>query len=99
MVSLTLAVPKELKEKMDKHQDVNWSEVARRAICEKLSDQEKIAYIKKFAAEINMTEDDAIQLGREANKRIAKRHFEAAGIKYPTAQPRKLNRPLPLSVP
>ena len=36
MVSITLAVPEELKKEMDKHPELNWSEVARSAIREKL---------------------------------------------------------------
>jgi len=36
MVSITLAVPAELKTEMDQHQEMNWSEAARQAIKEKL---------------------------------------------------------------
>ena len=35
MPNMTLAIPEELKEKMDRHKEINWSEVARQAIREK----------------------------------------------------------------
>ena len=35
MPNMTLAIPEDLKEKMDRFQEINWSEVARQAIREK----------------------------------------------------------------
>lgn len=35
MPNMTLAIPEDLKEKMDHFQEINWSEVARQAIREK----------------------------------------------------------------
>lgn len=35
MPNMTLALPADLKEKMDKFKEINWSEVARQAIREK----------------------------------------------------------------
>jgi len=36
MVSITLAVPKELKQEMDELKEINWSEIARTAIKNKI---------------------------------------------------------------
>ena len=36
MVSITLAVPEELKKEMDVHPEMNWSEIARQAIRERI---------------------------------------------------------------
>lgn len=70
MVTLTLAVPKELKERMDEFPEMNWSAVAREAFIQKVKDME---FIKKFKAKSTFTEEDAVRLGRELNKNLAKR--------------------------
>ena len=70
MVSITLAVPAELKQKMDKFAEINWSAVAREAFNQKISDLE---FIKEFKSKSTLTKEEAIKLGRELNKRLAKR--------------------------
>ncbi|MBI2584185.1 MAG: hypothetical protein HYW25_05940 [Candidatus Aenigmarchaeota archaeon] len=73
MVSITLSVPEELKEEMDRHPELNWSEVARQAI------RERVILLKKMdrlLAESKLTEEDAIELGRKVNKALAKRYKE-----------------------
>ena len=42
MPTITISLPKELKERLDKHKDVNWSEVFRRAI------EKKVTYLEEF---------------------------------------------------
>ena len=71
MVSITLAVPEELKKEMDRHPELNWSEVARQAI------KQRIIFLKKFeefAAESTLTEDETVELGRKVNKALTKRY-------------------------
>ena len=71
MVSITLAVPADLKKDMDQFPEINWSAVAREAI------KQKIILLKKFrefTKDSTMTEEDALRLGREVNKAIARRH-------------------------
>ncbi|MBI5065873.1 hypothetical protein HZA97_06560 [Candidatus Woesearchaeota archaeon] len=70
MVSITLAVPTDLKQKMDLFEEINWSAVAREAFVQKISDLE---FIKKFKSESTLTEEEAIHFGRELNKKLAKR--------------------------
>lgn len=70
MVSVTLSVPSELKQKMDVFDEINWSAVAREAFTDKIADLE---FIKKFKAQSSMTEEEAIKLGRELNKKLAAR--------------------------
>lgn len=70
MVTLTLAVPKELKDKMEGFPEMNWSAVARESFIQRVKDLE---FIKKFKAKSTLTEEDAIKLGRELNKNLAKR--------------------------
>lgn len=71
MVSVTLAVPENLKKEMDKHPELNWSEIARQAI------QNKLLLLQKMDALLSnskLTEEDAIELGRKVKKGIARRH-------------------------
>lgn len=73
MVSITLAVPEELKKEMDKHPELNWSEVARQAIRDKVMLLHKM---DALLAKSRLTEEDAIELGRKVNKAVAKRYKE-----------------------
>jgi len=71
MVSVTLAVPKEMKVEMDRHPELNWSEIARQAI------RQKIDLLKKMdilLAKSRLTEKDALELGKKVNKAVAKGH-------------------------
>lgn len=71
MVSVTLSVPEELKVEMDHHPEMNWSEVARQAI------KEKIAVLKKMdllLSKSKLTEKDALELGRKVNRGLAKKY-------------------------
>lgn len=71
MVSITLAVPSELKHDMDQFPEMNWSAVAREAI------KQKILLLKKFrefTKDSTMTEEDALRLGAKVSEAVAKRH-------------------------
>ncbi len=70
MVSITLSVPEDLKQEMDKFQEINWSAVAREAIKRKIVMLEQF---REFTKESKFTEDDALRLGAEINKKITKR--------------------------
>lgn len=75
MVSITLAIPAELKTEMDQHPELNWSEVARQAIKEKLM---LLARMDMLLSKSRLTEKDALQLGRKVNKAVAKRVLKEA---------------------
>lgn len=70
MVNITLAVPNDLKMKMDSFGEINWSAVAREAFNEKIHDLE---ILKQFKAKSEFTEEDALKLGKELNKNLASR--------------------------
>lgn len=71
MVNITLSVPKELKKIMDKHPEMNWSEVARQAFKEKVS---QLELLDAIASKSKLTEKDAIELGRKIKKSLWKRY-------------------------
>jgi len=71
MVSITLAVPAEMKNDMDEFPEINWSAVARQAI------KQKILLLKKFrefTKNSELTEEDALKLGKEVNKSLRKKY-------------------------
>ncbi len=70
MVTMTLAVPEELKQKMETFAEINWSEVARQAFMQKITDLE---FLKKFKSKSTLTEKDALRLGTEVSKALTKR--------------------------
>ena len=68
---MTLSVPKELKNLMDQFPEINWSEVARKAFREKVED---LKLLKEFTSKSELTEKDALELGRKVNKALSKRY-------------------------
>lgn len=73
MTNMTLSVPKELKNMMDRHPEINWSEVARQSFREKLVDLE---FLEEFKSKSDLTEEDALELGRMVNKSLRERYGE-----------------------
>ncbi len=71
MTTMTLAVPAELKRKMEQHSEINWSEVARKAFRQKIADLE---FLESFKRESSLTEEDAIRYGTELNRKLAVRY-------------------------
>ncbi|MFQ5976410.1 MAG: hypothetical protein ACE5J5_08880 [Candidatus Hydrothermarchaeales archaeon] len=71
MTNITLSIPKELKVEMDMFPEINWSEVARTAIRQKIAD---LKFLQEFKAHSEITPDDAIHLGREVSKAMAKHY-------------------------
>lgn len=71
MVSITLAVPENMKADMDKFPELNWSAVARDAIKRKLVMLEKF---KEFTKDSEFTDEDALKLGRELSAKAAKNY-------------------------
>lgn len=74
MANITVSVPEELKRKMELLRIMNWSEVAREAFMQKVADLE---FLREFKSKSDMTQEDALRLGRKVNKSLA----EKFGIK------------------
>ena len=71
MPTITLSVPEDLKQEMDKSKFMNWSEVARAAIREKIS---QLKILNSIAAKSKLTERDAIEIGRKIKKSMWKKY-------------------------
>jgi len=73
MTTMTLAIPTELKHKLEEFPEINWSEVARQAFIQKVKDLE---FLKEFKSESEMTEEEALRLSKQVRKKLAKRFRE-----------------------
>jgi hypothetical protein len=71
MTNLTMAVPEDLHNIMQRHKDVKWSEVARQAMWEKAR---KLDLMEKILAKSELKESDIDALDKKIKKGIAKRH-------------------------
>jgi hypothetical protein len=71
MVNFTVAIPDELKKLIDKHPEMNWSEVARQAWKEKA---EQLELLNRITAGSKATEKDIMQLSRKIKAGMAKWH-------------------------
>lgn len=70
MANVTLSVSDELYEKMKKHSEVRWSEVARKAIRKKIEDLEML---DKLTSKSKLTEKDVEEISDRINREVAKR--------------------------
>jgi hypothetical protein len=75
MATITLAVPDDLKREMEQFKEMNWSEVARSAIKEKIS---QLSILKSITSKSKLTDQDALDLGKKINKSLHARYQEAS---------------------
>lgn len=71
MPNITISVSEELYSTIKKHKQIRWSEVARRAM---QIYAKKLAMLDKLLEDSEMTEEDAIELGKKIKHGMAKRH-------------------------
>lgn len=76
MVSITLSVPEEMKEEMEKFPEINWSEVARQSIDKKL---EELQFLEEFKKYSDLSEEEAIELGKTLNEKLID-HYEESVV-------------------
>ena len=71
MPNITLAVPRELKLKMDRFKEINWSEVARQAIIQKTRLMEQM---NRLLSKSKLDTADIDLYAQEIKKRVLKKH-------------------------
>ena len=79
MPTITLSVPEELKKQMDESKFINWSEVAREAIRERVS---QLKVLNAIASKSKLTEKDALELGRKLRKAVHEHHVKEYGATF-----------------
>lgn len=73
MAHITLSVPEELKEVMNKHPEMNWSEVARQSFREKAS---QLELLDAIASKSKLSKKDALEIGRKIKKSMWKKQYK-----------------------
>lgn len=71
MANITLSIPEDLKLELQKHREVNWSAVTRRAMEEHI---QKLHIADTIAKKSKLTKKDIEELDRLIKKDIAKAH-------------------------
>lgn len=70
MVNITLAVPEDLKKRLQLHEEINWSAVIRKALLEHLM---KVEMVESIARNSKLSEKDAEEIAKKINSSLAKR--------------------------
>jgi len=71
MTNFTLSIPDDLKKEMDKFPEINWSEVARASMRQKIAD---LNFLKGFRVNSDISPEEAEMMGQEMSKLLAKRY-------------------------
>ena len=71
MANLTLSIPNELKKEMEKFPEINWSEVARDSIKQKIA---QLNFLKGFRIDSEISPEDALKLGKEISEKLIKHY-------------------------
>jgi len=70
MPTVTVNVDADLKDRMEEHPEINWSEVARSAFEEKIDDLEMM---QRLSSDSELTEDDVDELAELIDSNVAER--------------------------
>ena len=70
MPTITVNVDDALKERMEKHPEINWSEVTRQAIRDKI---EKLELMDELTADSELTDADVDEIAAKINESARKR--------------------------
>lgn len=74
MPNMTIRVPDDLKQRLDEHPEINWSEVARQSMREYLH---RLDVADEIASQSELSEDDAAALSEDVKQQIAERYRDA----------------------
>ncbi len=74
MPNLTIAIPNELKNKMDKLPELNWSEVIRGFLSEKIKRAMVLKKLDSMLENSELTEEQCLKLGEKAKKSMLKKY-------------------------
>ena len=73
MVSVTLQVSDEFKKILDSLPWVNWSEIVREELYQKLAEEKKLNTLKKLIAQSEFTQEDADELANKVKRSMQKK--------------------------
>lgn len=73
MANITLSIPDELQKRMKKLSEIRWSEIARRAIEQRIDDLEEM---NRIASKSKLTQEDVDELSKKIKRSAAIRFNE-----------------------
>ena len=76
MPTITVNVDDDLKERTEKHPEINWSEVTRQAIRNKI---EKLELMDELTVDSELTDEDVDEIAAKINESARKRIEEESG--------------------
>jgi hypothetical protein len=82
MPNMTLALPQELHEFVKKHNEVNWSEISRRAMQDHAKRITLLEKLDKLAEKSSLTEEDIRILDKKIKKGMWQRLMDETGHRY-----------------
>jgi len=74
MANITISIPKELKAKMNKFPEINWSKLASILLSQKIKRLEILKELDEILADSKLTEEDCMELGKKLKKEIVKKY-------------------------
>jgi len=74
MPNITISVPKDLKVRMNKFPEINWSKLTRMLLSQKIKRLELLKELDEMLADSNLTDSDCLELGKKLKKEIAKKY-------------------------
>ena len=77
MPNITISVPKDLKARMNKFPEINWSKLTRMLLSQKIKRLELLKELDDVLADSNLTDSDCLELGKKLKKEIAKKYEES----------------------
>ena len=78
MANITISVPKELKARMNKFPEINWSKMTRILLSQKIKRLEILKELDEMLADSKLTDKDCEELGKKLKKEIAKDYKESS---------------------
>ena len=73
MPTMTLAISEDLQVLIKKHNEIKWSEIARRAMWDYAK---KLELLDQLTANSELTEDDVMELDKVIKKALSKHYLE-----------------------
>jgi len=70
MTNITLAIPDKLKKKMERHTEIRWSEVVRKALEMKVAD---LDLLDKITSKSKLTKKDVFDISEKINRGVARK--------------------------
>ncbi len=72
MTNMTLSIPKEVYGIVKQHNEIRWSEIARRAI---VNEAEKLNLIDKIASKSKLTMKDVLEINKKVKKGLLEKYL------------------------